>query len=94
MEVCMTRIVLGLAVAIGFSQVAMAQWDEDLSAQLLWELDCTVTLISGAIEREIDGERVIIAKAHCEDGRVFDAIRRHELDDFELTECRTDEQAC
>jgi hypothetical protein len=94
MEVCMKRIVLGLAVGIGFSQAAMADWQEDLVAQLLWDLDCTVALISGAMEREIEGERVIIGKVHCEDGRVFDAIRRHELDDFEVTQCTTDEQAC
>jgi hypothetical protein len=79
---------------MSFSQVAMAEWEEDLAAQLLWHLDCTVTLVRGVMEREIEGERVIIAKARCQDGRVFDAIRRHELDDFELTQCRTDEQAC
>ena len=90
----MKRVALGLAFAMCLARVAMADWEEDLVAQLLWDLDCTVTLISGAIEREIEGELVIIAKAHCEDGRVFDAVRRHEFEGFELNECRTDEQAC
>jgi hypothetical protein len=94
MEACMKRVVLGLVFGMCLSKVAMADWEEELAARLLWDLNCTVALISGVIEREIDGELVIIAKAHCEDGRLFDAVRRHEFEDFELNECRTDEQAC
>ena len=37
---------------------------------------------------------VVIAKAHCEDGRVFDALQRDEPEDFELNECTPTEQAC
>ena len=42
----------------------------------------------------IEGQLVVIAKAHCEDGRTFDAAQRHELEDFEITECTPTEQAC
>jgi hypothetical protein len=44
--------------------------------------------------RLIEGELVVIAKAHCADGRTFDAIQRDELEDFEITECTPTEQAC
>ena len=27
----------------------MADWEEDLAAQLLWDLDCTVTVIGGRL---------------------------------------------
>jgi hypothetical protein len=37
---------------------------------------------------------VVIAKAHFEDGRTFDAAQRNELEDFEITECTPTEQAC
>ncbi|HEX2493164.1 MAG TPA: hypothetical protein VHK24_05265 [Steroidobacter sp.] len=46
------------------------------------------------IERLVEDELVVIAKAHCEDGRVFDAIQRNELEDFEIHECTPTEQAC
>jgi hypothetical protein len=37
---------------------------------------------------------VVIAKAHCEDSRTFDATQRDGLEDFEITECTPTEQAC
>ena len=46
------------------------------------------------IERVIDGHQVVIVKAHCEDGRVFDAIQRDEMEEFEVTECETEEESC
>jgi hypothetical protein len=55
LEVCMKPLVLGLAVGIGFSQVAMADWEEDLAAQLLWDLDCTVTVIGGRLSARSKG---------------------------------------
>lgn len=73
---------------------AAAAWPEDLTRQLEWEHDCEVEFLSGVIEREVEGAALVIAKAHCEDGRVFDALRRGELDDFELNECTPVEQAC
>lgn len=90
----MRVLVLGCVLTVCLSGAALAAWEEDLAAQLRWDEECTVAFISGAIERTIDGEQVIIAKAHCEDGRAFDVVRRHEFEDFEVTECSTEEQAC
>lgn len=73
---------------------ALADWEEDLAAQLRWDEDCVVQFYSGVIERLIDGNLVVIAKAHCDDGRSFDAIQRNELEDFEIEECTPKEQAC
>jgi hypothetical protein len=88
--VCLWPAVALLALAAP----ALADWEEDLAAQLRWDHDCVLNLLSQVLEREIDGQLVVIAKAHCEDGRTFDAVQRNELEDFEITECTPTEQAC
>ena len=90
------RMLAGLlpAAVLAAASPALADWQEDLAAQLRWDHECVVRFYSGVIERMIDGEMVVIAKAHCEDGRTFDATQRNELEDFEITECTPTEQAC
>ena len=73
---------------------AVADWQEDLALQMQWDHDCEVSFFSNVIERDVDGETVVIAKAHCVDGRVFDAIQRGAFEDFEVNECTPVEQAC
>jgi hypothetical protein len=73
---------------------ALGDWQEDLASQLRWDHECLVQYYSGVIERMVDGQLVVIAKAHCEDGRTFDAIQNDELEDFEIKECTPTEQAC
>jgi hypothetical protein len=73
---------------------ARANWEDDLAAQLRWDHDCVVEFYSGVIERLVEGNLVVIAKAHCEDGRTFDAIQNNELEEFEINECTPTEQAC
>ena len=73
---------------------ALADWQDDLAAQLRWDHGCKVQYYSGVIERMIDRQLLVIAKAHCEDGRTFDAIQRDELELFEITECTPTEQGC
>jgi hypothetical protein len=85
---------LPAAALIAMTQPALAAWQDDLAAQLRWDHQCTVGYYSGVIERLIEGNLVVIAKAHCEDGRVFDAIQRNELEEFEISECTPKEQAC
>ena len=83
------------AVALpALTSPALADWQEDLAAQLRWDHECLVRYYSGVIERMVDGQLVVIAKAHCEDGRTFDAVQRDELEDFEINECTPTEQAC
>jgi hypothetical protein len=85
----------GVAAALlAAASPALADWQDDLAAQLRWDHECLVQYYSGVIERLVDGQLLVIAKAHCEDGRTFDAIQRDELEDFEVTECTPTEQAC
>ena len=86
--------VLPAAALLAIASPALADWQEDLAAQLRWDHECVVQFYSGVIERLIESQMVVIAKAHCEDGRTFDAIQRNELEDFEVTECTPTEQAC
>jgi hypothetical protein len=88
------RKLLPAAILIALAQPALANWQDDLAAQLRWDHDCTVSFYSGVIERLIDGNQVVIAKAHCDDGRVFDAIQHNELEEFEINECTPKEQSC
>jgi hypothetical protein len=85
---------LPAAALLATSSPALADWQEDLAAQLRWDHECIVRFYSGVIERMIDNQMVVIANAHCEDGRTFDATQRNELEDFEITECTPTEQAC
>ena len=87
-------VILWPAALLATVTPALADWQEDLAAQLRWDHECVVQFYSGVIERLIDGQMVVIAKAHCADGRTFDATQRNELEDFEITECTPTEQAC
>jgi hypothetical protein len=90
-----TLAALSLAAALlATASPARANWQDDLTAQLRWDHQCLVQYYSGVIERMVDGQLVVIAKAHCEDGRTFDATQSDELEDFEITECTPTEQAC
>lgn len=83
-----------VALSAGLALPAQADWREDLAAQMRWDHDCQVTIYTGTIERNVNGNLVVITKVHCDDGRVFDAIQRDELADFEVDECTPVEQAC
>jgi len=89
----MKPFLLALVMAM-IAWPAQAEWEEDLAAQLRWDHNCKVSFYSGVIERVIEGNLVVIAKAHCEDGRLFDATQRNELEEFEINECTPTEQAC
>jgi len=84
----------GAAILIALATPALAGWQDDLAAQLRWDHQCQVAFYSGVIERMVNGQQVVIAKAHCEDGRVFDAIQKNELEEFEINECTPKEQTC
>ena len=82
------------ALLVAHAIPAQASWQDDLAAQLRWDQKCQVSFYSGVIERMVNGQQVVIAKAHCEDGRTFDAIQRNELEEFEINECTPKEQTC
>lgn len=67
---------------------AHAGWQEDLAVELRVAKNCTVAYLSQVVERSVDGRQVIFAKAHCEDGRVFDASRTDPVLPFDFKECQ------
>lgn len=75
---------------------AAAAWQEDLAVELRAATGCRVAYLSQVVERMVDGRQVILAKAHCEDGRVFDASRTDAVAPFEFKECQpaSQPQAC
>ena len=71
------------------------EWAPALTAQILDQHQCVVAFLSQVVEREVDSIEIIIAKAHCEDGRAFDIYREGILRAFEITECEVpDQETC
>jgi len=67
---------------------ARAAWQDDLAAEIELQRSCKVAYLSHVVERTVDGKRLVMAKAHCEDRRVFDALRPDELEPFRFNECQ------
>jgi len=82
-------MVAGAALAaLAFAAApAGAGWREDLIEDIKIEHGCEVEFISHVVEREVDGHKLVMAKAHCRDKRAFDAFRKDEFELFEFKEC-------
>ncbi len=77
------------------SQAEENGWQRVLSADIEFEHGCEVAYLSQVVEREVDGDLMVIAKVHCVDQRTFDAIRMRSADAFEFKECTLREkQSC
>ena len=88
------RLAAGAALAFAASP-ALAdreEWAPALTAQILDQHQCVVSFLSQVVERDVDGIEIVIAKAHCEDGRAFDVSREGILRAFEITECEVPNQ--
>ena len=74
---------------------ALANWQQDLAADIDFEHSCEVAFLSHVIEREVEGKLMVMAKVHCTDQRTFDAVRTGRLETFEFKECTVREkQSC
>lgn len=69
---------------------AQAGWQEDLVGEIELTRNCTVAFLSHVVERTIDGRQLVMAKAHCDDRRVFDAMRPDVGEPFRFNECQPD----
>ena len=91
-------IALLSALAIGTAAGNPAQeegWQSVLSANIEFEHGCEVAYLSHVVEREVDGDLMVMAKVHCVDQRAFDAIRMRSADAFEFKECtQREKQSC
>lgn len=85
------RALLATAILLD-AGTASAGWQEDLAVELRAAKGCSVAYLSQVVERLVDGRQVVLAKAHCEDGRVFDASRTDPMMPFELKECQPAKQ--
>lgn len=63
-------------------------WHIVLNQQLLAEKDCKVNFLTNIREFKLAGENVLEARAHCVDGRSFDASRKKKHLKFELKMCQ------
>ena len=98
---CMTllaSVLALLALATGAATTSLAEedgWQNRLSADIEFEHECEVAYMSQVVEREVEGDLMIMAKVHCVDQRTFDAIRMRSADAFEFKECTLREkQSC
>lgn len=90
----MKWLILGLAVAgtsllstATYAQASNYAWLAGLRAQLRADKQCEVQYFLNVQERKGTAGLIYIARAHCEDGRSFDATRTEPKLDFILEEC-------
>ena len=85
-------------IVLGVATPSLAEengWQRILSADIEFEHGCEVAYMSQVVEREVEGDLMVIAKVHCVDQRTFDAIRMRSADAFEFKECTLREkQSC
>jgi hypothetical protein len=90
----MLRLVL-LAVLL-FAAPALAQdrplWQVELEEQLRIDHECVLNYLTNVVEKQVAEQQVILARAHCKDGRAFDVNRSDEFADFDVRACGA--QAC
>jgi hypothetical protein len=87
----MRGMVLALVVgAVAWPVWAQSGWEGDLAMEIDLAEHCRVAFLSHVVERAVDGKKLVMAKVHCEDQRVFDALRPDEFEAFRFNECQPD----
>lgn len=89
--------VLTTSMALAATPPAMAQsgWEQELAIEIELAQKCKVAYLSHVVERTVDGKQLVMAKVHCEDQRVFDALRPDAYEPFQFNECEADKvKAC
>ena len=81
---------VGLALATATGGWAQAVWEAELTQQIALAEACEVAYLSHVVEREVDGRKLVLAKVHCVDRRVFDASRTDEFESFRFNECQAE----
>lgn len=83
-------LMLGVGLAAMPVALAQAGWEQELALEIQLSQNCKLAYLSHVVERTVDGKRLVMAKAHCEDQRVFDAMRPDEFEPFQFNECEAD----
>lgn len=87
MKRMVTALTLGALVSTAWAQ---SGWEDDLAMEIDLAEHCKVAYFSHVVERTVEGRKLVMAKAHCEDQRVFDAMRPDEFEPFRFNECQAD----
>lgn len=97
----MRTILLGPALALCLALPVAAHaaedggWQGDLVVQLAEEEDCKLAFYSRISVIVQNGTEIVSARAHCEDGRAFDAARISPEKRFDLRACASaQERTC
>jgi hypothetical protein len=87
----MKSMVVALTLAMTTAPVwAQSGWEADLAVEIDLAVGCKLAYLSHIVERQVDGKQLVMAKAHCEDQRVFDAMRPDAFEAFRFNECEAD----
>jgi hypothetical protein len=83
-----------LAAIVIMSSSALPQtekWETDLATQLQSEHKCTLNYLTSTRNFILLGRETLETKAHCIDGRAFDATRSDDPKQFDIKKCSPDE---
>ena len=83
-------LVCGLSPAMA----AQEDWEPDLTWQLEQEQNCNVRFLTNVIERMVNEAESVFARAHCDDGRAYDAVREDAFSRFTFEPCKLDIKTC
>ena len=88
-----TKILAAFASLLLTAPYAIAQstnpaWLDEVTMQLALEEQCNVGYFISMKETELAGQLYFEARAQCEDGRQFDAVREGRIQPFKITKCK------
>lgn len=83
----MKSTMLAVAAMLLPMTAAAASWQEELTMQMQELKDCKLGFLAKVVETRRNGKRLVMATAHCEDGRQFDVERQGDRGLFTIEEC-------
>lgn len=84
--------IITATIAVVAASPARAGWQDDLAAEIGMAQGCRVAFLSHVVERTVAGKQLVMVKVHCEDQRVFDALRPDAYEPFSFTACQPESQ--
>lgn len=92
----LVSVLMLAAVIMGVTGArAQSGWEDELEIEIDQAEQCHVAYLSHVVERDVGGKKLVMAKVHCDDQRVFDAMRPDEFEPFQFNACQPDTpQAC
>lgn len=79
---------IAMTCSIALAQSTNPAWLDEVTVQLALEEQCNVGYFISMKETELAGQLYFEARAQCEDGRQFDAVREGRIQPFKITKCK------